>query len=81
MGNDGIVVAMNDEFDSVGEVELRVISADRIIVGLLEDERASVALTLGYGEDSYVMLECAPWRARQIAASLLNKADAIEGLR
>jgi hypothetical protein len=69
---------MNDGFEEVGALELKVTNADRVIVGILEDSPDSIALALGYGGD-FVMLECEPSRARQIAASLLNKADSIDG--
>lgn len=41
-----------------------------------------VALTIGFGDDGEtVTMFVKPARARQIAASLLNKADASEGVR
>ena len=67
------------DFLDVGAMSVRAAYADRIIVGVLQDFPNTIALTLGFGED-FAMMECTPARARQIAASLLNKADAIEGL-
>ena len=65
----------------MGSLELRVVEADQIIVGVLEDAPDKVAIALGWdGVEKYMLLECPPQRARQIAASLLNKADHIDGL-
>lgn len=67
-------------FERLGAIRLQVTSADRIIVGVLEESPTHVALALGR-DDEYYLLECPPPKARQIAASLLNKADSIEGVR
>ena len=69
---------MND-FEQLGAISLTVTAADRIIVGVLEDSPDTVALALG-SKDNYLLLECPPAKARQIAASLLNKADSVEGI-
>lgn len=69
-----------DEFESLGAISLKVTNADRVVVGILADTPDNVALALGCNED-YLLLECPPSKARQIAASLLNKADSIEGIK
>lgn len=69
-----------DDFENLGAISLQTATADRVVVGVLEDSPDMVALALGCQED-YLLLECPPSKARQIAASLLNKADSIEGLR
>ena len=71
----------SDGFTEMGAISLNVTDADRIIVGVSEQSRDKVALALGNGEENkYYMMECPPSRARQIAASLLNKADSVEGV-
>lgn len=69
-----------DDFEVLGNLRLQVVSADRIVVGVLADSPGNIALALGF-EESYLLLECPPSKARQIAASLLNKADSIEGIK
>lgn len=70
-----------DGFESLGAVNLNIIEANRIVVGVLEDTPDHVALALGHeGADLYLLMECSPVRARQIAASLMNKADSVEGI-
>lgn len=70
---------LDDGFREMGAVTLNVVEADRVIVGVLEESPDTVALAVGCDESSYYLLECPPARARQIAASLLNKADRVEG--
>lgn len=68
-------------FEDLGAVTLRVLSADKIIVGILEESPDKVALAMGMQSSSeYYLIECEPSKARQIAASLLNKADSIDGI-
>lgn len=66
------------EMDDLGELSISAIDADSVVVGICAENRSEVTLALGCG-GSYYMLECSPARARQIAASLLNKADSAEG--
>lgn len=68
---------MDHDFLSVGSLSLSVTTADQVVVGLLGDTPGVVGLALGCSGE-FVMVECDPARARKIAASLLNKADAVE---
>lgn len=56
----------------------KTICGDKIMVGRSNDGKVSVTIEFG---DEAVTLWVTPVRARQIAASLLNKADAVEGIR
>lgn len=67
-----------DGFATLGALTLNVVDARHIVIGILEQTPGVIALALGDGEDHYLLLECDPARARQIAASLLNKADSVE---
>jgi hypothetical protein len=71
-----------DDFRKVpGALSLRILQADKVIVGVLEDSPGMVALALGVeNAENYYLLDCSPAKARKIAASLMNKADWIEGL-
>ena len=62
-----------EDWEDLGAVSLSASPADRIVVGILEDSPDNVAIALGYGVG-----ECSPSKARQIAASLLNKSDAVD---
>lgn len=66
----------------MGQMTLSVVEARRVVIGVVEQGHRSgaraVALALGDPHGNYFMLECPPARARQIAASLLNKADSVE---
>jgi hypothetical protein len=71
-----------DGFTEMGAISLNIIDADRVIVGITEVAPDRVALALGNDtENQYYLLQLAPERARQLAASLLNKSDSIEGRR
>jgi hypothetical protein len=71
-----------DGFIEMGSLSLSIIDADRLIVGILEERRDRVALALGNGsDDTYYVLKLPPARARQLAASLLNKSDSIERIK
>lgn len=70
---------LDNGFEEMGAVTLKVVEADRVVVGILEDSPDKVALAIGCDESNYYLLDCPPARARQIAASLLNKADRVEG--
>ena len=70
-------VCMKD-WEDLGAVSLSTTPADRIVVGVLEDSPDNVAIALGFGEGDFILLECSPSKARQIAASLLNKSDSID---
>jgi hypothetical protein len=71
-----------DDFRKVpGALSLRILQADKVIVGVLEDYPGMVALALGVDSmENYYLLECSPTKARKVAASLMNKADWVEGL-
>lgn len=76
---------MDEGFEDLGAVSIKVVNADKIIVGILEDSPEMIALAVGISVDSeerpdFYLVECDPPRARQIAASLLNKADSIDGV-
>lgn len=62
-----------------GEFPIMAVQADKVVVGVPQDNPDAVALVLG-NNNNYYMLSCAPDRARKIAACLLNKADQIEGI-
>lgn len=82
--NSGTVLFMDhvqDGFQDMGSLTLKIVEADRVIVGILEHSPDHIALAIGRDGQDYYLLECPPWRARQIAASLLNKADKVEGIR
>lgn len=70
---------MADDYDmeDLGELSIRAVEADSVVVGISSDNRCEVTLALGF-DGNYYMLECSPARARQIAASLLNKADSAD---
>lgn len=70
---------MADEYDmdDLGELSISAVDADSVVVGISSENRSEVTLALGC-DGSYYMLECSPAKARQIAASLLNKADSAE---
>lgn len=71
-----------DGFTEMGAISLSIVDADRVIVGILAETPDRVALALGsdfYG--NYYLLQLPPANARQLAASLLNKSDSIEGIR
>lgn len=71
-----------DGFTEMGAISLNIVDADRVIVGILAETPDRVALALGsdsYG--NYYLLQLPPANARQLAASLLNKSDSIEGIR
>lgn len=55
-----------------------MIAGDKVMVGRSADGKVTVSIK--FGEES-VTVWCDPARARQIAASLLNKADTAEGLK
>jgi hypothetical protein len=67
-----------EDWEDLGAISLSVQPADRIVVGILEDSPDNVAVALGFGQGEFILLECAPSKARQIAASLLNKSDSID---
>ena len=84
MPNSGTLLLMDysDGFIEMGAISLNIIDADRLIVGILEENRNRVALALGTGTgDTYYVLQLPPARARQLAASLLNKSDSIERIK
>lgn len=84
MPNSGTLLLMDytDGFIEMGAISLNIIDADRLIVGILDESRDRVALALGAGaNDKYYVLQLPPARARQLAASLLNKSDSIEGIK
>jgi hypothetical protein len=71
-----------DGFTEMGAISLNIIDSDRVIVGVLADSPDRVALALGNdATDSYYLLQLTPERARQLAASLLNKSDSVEGIK
>jgi hypothetical protein len=71
-----------DGFTEMGAISLNIIDSDRVIVGVLADTPDRVALALGNdAADSYYLLQLTPERARQLAASLLNKSDSVEGIK
>lgn len=71
-----------DGFTEMGAISLSFTDADRVIVGILEERQDRVALALGNDADAtYYLLQLSPHRARQLAASLLNRADSIEGIK
>ena len=71
-----------DGFTEMGAMSLNIVEADRVIIGVLEDSPDRVALALGNDAAArYYLLQLPPARARQLAASLLNKSDSIEGVR
>lgn len=78
--NSGTVASMREtsDFIDMGSITLKIADADRVIVGILQDSPDRVALAVGRSDDDYYLLSCPPARARQIAASLLNKADSAE---
>lgn len=59
-------------------LELKTIKGEKILIGRSDEGKVSV--TVEFGEESATVW-VDPSRARQIAASLLNKADACEGIR
>ena len=74
------------DFEDLGAVSLNVVNAERLIIGILEDSPDTIALAVGLPPGNgkrpeYFLIECDPSRARQIAASLLNKADSVDGIR
>ena len=77
-----VVENIEDGFKKLGALTLSVTDANRIIIGVLQHSPNIVALALGRDDgEEFFLMECEPWRARQIAASLMNKADSIEGIR
>ena len=67
-----------EDWENLGAVSLSASPADRVVVGILEDSPDNVAIALGYGVGEFILLECSPSKARQIAASLLNKSDVVD---
>ena len=64
----------------IDRVVEKTISGNKIMVSRAVE--GEVALTIGFGDQGEtVTMFVKPSRARQIAASLLNKADAAEGVR
>lgn len=75
---------MSDNQFTAGSHEDRVVTktltGNKIMVSRAVG--GEVALTIGFGDEGEtVTMFVKPSRARQIAASLLNKADAAEGVR
>ena len=78
---------MSEPFIPMGECSISdAVDANKIIVGVSRDNTGGVILALGRdglaeGTELWLVLECPPGQARQIAASLLNKADSVEGIK
>ena len=84
MSNSGTFIFMEymDGFTEMGALSLSIVEADRVIVGILEESQDRVALALGNDANgNYYLLQLPPAKARQLAASLLNKSDSIEGIK
>jgi hypothetical protein len=84
MSNSGTLLFMEymDGFTEMGAISLNIVDSDRVIVGVLADTPDRVALALGNDANgNYYLLQLTPERARQLAASLLNKSDSVEGIK
>lgn len=58
----------------------KTLVGDKVMVGRAVEKK--VSLTIGFGDEGELAtMFLSPARARQIAASLINKADTIEGVR
>ena len=70
-----------DGFTEMGAIALNIVEADRVIVGILGESPERIALALGSdAAGSHYLIQLPPSRARQLAASLLNKSDSVEGI-